>query len=142
MKRLFTLLLFLSFMLCTFAQQPKFDPQKFMREQEAFITKEARLTPQEAAAFFPIFRELQDKKRNLYNSIRGKGKPFPTDDAAAEQWIAKMDKTELQIKKLEAAYHIKFCKVIPAMKVCKCIWAEDKFKRMTMDNLAKRTHRK
>lgn len=125
-------------MLCSFAQQQKFDPQKFMRDQEAFIAKEAHLTQQEANAFFPIFRELQDKKRNLYRSIRPKGKPGLQDEAAAEQMITNMDKTELQIKKLESDYHAKFCKVIPATKVIKCIWAEDRFKRMTMNDLAKR----
>lgn len=139
MKQFFTILVLLSISLCINAQQErKFDPKQFMKDQEAFITKEAKLTQQEAAAFFPLFRELHEKQRSLYKAVRNKRKAPPTDDKAAAQMIADMDKIELQVKKLEITYHAKFCKAIPATKVCRCIMAEDMFKHRMMDNLAKR----
>lgn len=140
MKHFLTILAFLFVSLCISAQQQerKFDPKQFQKDQEAFITKEAKLTQQEAAAFFPLFRELHEKQRSLYKSVRDKQKAQPTDEKSAAQMIATMDKIELQAKKLEITYHAKFCKVIPATKVCRCIMAEDMFKHHMMDDLTKR----
>ena len=41
--------------------QQKFSPEKFDAELQEFITNEAKLTPQEAAKFFPIYMEMQNK---------------------------------------------------------------------------------
>ena len=116
----------------------KFDPAKFMQEQEAFITKEAKLTTQESARFFPLFRELQNKQRTLFHKQRKYAKSKPQNDKEAAKIIAEIDKTELQIKKLQTDYHNKFCKVIPATKVFQCLQAEDRFKRHIMDKMANR----
>ena len=115
--------------------EKKFDPEKFMQEQEAFITKEAKLSSQEAARFFPLFRELQNKQRTLFHKQRQYAKSKPQNDKDAAKTIADKDQTELQIKKLQIEYHNKFCKVIPATKVFKCLQAEERFKRHIMDKM-------
>lgn len=116
----------------------KFDPDKFRQEQEAFITKEAKLNTQEASRFFPLFREMQNKQRTLFHKQRQYAKSKPQNDKEAAKIIVDMDQTELQIKKLQTDYHNKFCKVIPATKVFLCLQAEEKFKRRIMDKMASR----
>ena len=50
MKKILCIILMAVMALAASAEQEekKFDPQQFRRDQEAFITKEAKLTPQEA----------------------------------------------------------------------------------------------
>ncbi|MBO6059979.1 MAG: hypothetical protein J6P67_07550, partial [Bacteroidaceae bacterium] len=44
-------------------EQPKFSPEKFEADLEAFITREAGLDQQEAAKFFPLLKEMHQKQR-------------------------------------------------------------------------------
>ena len=41
--------------------QRRFNPQKFQAELEQFISTEAGLTPQESAAFFPVYRDMRNR---------------------------------------------------------------------------------
>ena len=40
-------------------------PKEFRAKQQAFITEKAGLTQEEAAKFFPVYFELQDRKKQL-----------------------------------------------------------------------------
>ena len=46
--------------------QRRFNPQKFQAELEQFITTEAGLTPQESAAFFPVYRDMRKKQMTYF----------------------------------------------------------------------------
>ena len=48
----------------------KFSPEKFQAEMEQFITQQANLTADEAAKFFPIYREMQQKQRAVFAKMR------------------------------------------------------------------------
>lgn len=137
MKKLLCILLMSIMALAVSAEQEekKFDPQQFRRDQEAFMIKEAKLSPQEAAKFFPLFRELQNKQRALFSQQRKLERRKPTTDKEAARIISDMDDIELEIAKLRIQYHNKFCKAIPAMKVKLCIRAEEKFKHKMMDRI-------
>ena len=53
------------------AQGPRpFDPAKFQADLEQFITMEAALTPQEAADFFPLYREMRKKQMVFFDDDR------------------------------------------------------------------------
>lgn len=117
-------------------QGKRFDPQKFTKDQEAFITKEARLTQQEANAFFPIFREMQQKERALFKQQRDLKRKNPQNDKEAAQIINELDNIEMQMTKIKQQYHSKFCKAISPVKVLQCINAEEKFKHFIMGNIA------
>ena len=86
MKRLTVTLLSLALVLVVSAQgfrpqpQPKFSPEKFQADLEQFITKEACLSPQEAAKFFPIYKEMQAKQRAVYERQRQLGWGKPADE--------------------------------------------------------------
>jgi len=112
-----------------FSQQQKFSPEKYQADLEQYITKEACLTPQEAAAFFPLFREMQKKQRVIYNKMRDEGRIKPIDETACKKMIQKRDQVELELKSIQQTYHNKFFSVIPASKVFDVIKAEDQFHR-------------
>ena len=109
--------------------QQKFSPEKFQADMEQFISKEACLTPQEAAEFFPLLREMQQKQRALFNQMRAEGKIKPADEESCKKLIQKRDQIELELKSIQQTYHNRFFSVLPASKVFDVIKAEDKFHR-------------
>ena len=72
MKRIIVILFCLSATLATFAQvgPQKFSPEKFQAELQDYIVKEAKLTPQEAAKFLPLYSEMHQKQRAVYERQR------------------------------------------------------------------------
>ena len=116
-------------------QQQRFSPEKYQADLEQYITKEACLTPQEAAAFFPMFREMQKKQRALYNKMREDVRIKPTDEAACKKMIQKRDQVELELKSIQQTYHNKFFSVMPASKVFDVIKAEDNYHRGLLRNM-------
>jgi hypothetical protein len=129
-KHIFVLFLML-FSMVVKAEDPglKFDPQRFQIALEQFIVKEAGLSPQESAHFFPLYREMQNKQRSLFVQMRGLRHVDTRDDKASMEAIRKLDELELQMKKVQQSYHSRFMKVIPAGKVFQVIRAEEKFHR-------------
>lgn len=116
--------------------RPKFDPAKFEADLEQFITTEAALSPQEAAAFFPLYREMQRKQRVFFDEMKRFRHLDTNDDKACEEAIEKRDKMDIGIKELQQDYHRKFIKVLPAGKVFKIMRAEDKFHRQAFRRAA------
>ena len=59
-------------------------PDEFRAKQKAYITEKAGLTKEEAAKFFPVYFELQDRKKQLndeaWNLLR-KGRDEKTTEA-------------------------------------------------------------
>ena len=133
MRRYVVVLLSLLMALIVSAQeQKKFSPEKFEADLEEFITKEAGFTQQEAAKFFPLFKEMREKQRALYARMRQAGKEKPSDDKAAAETIQQCDKLSIEAKQLEQKYHNKMIKEIPASKVYLAINAENRFHRKMM----------
>ena len=110
-------------------QQPKFSPEKFRIEMEQFITQEACLTPQEAAAFFPIFNEMNHKLRLVYERQRQQGRIKPADEKGCRDAIKKRDELDVELKQIQQNYHNKMLNVIPASKLYDVINAEERFHR-------------
>lgn len=140
MKKLFSILFLFTITLSLFAQnneKRRFNPVQFAKDQEAFIMSKAQLTQQEATAFFPVFREMQNKQRELFKKTREYMRMKPQSDKEAAEIICKIDDLESQIKRIQAQYHNKFCKIIPATKVYNCIKAEEIFKHHAMENAAR-----
>ena len=110
-------------------QHQKFSPEKFDQELQAFITEEAKLTPQEAAKFFPVYKEMQSKQRVLFERQRNMGKTNPQDEASCLKAIRERDETDLEMKRIQQNYHKQFLNVLPASKVYDVIKAENHFHR-------------
>ena len=119
---LFILLMSLTQASAQFGNMPKFDPQQFQANMEQFITTEAALSPKQAEAFFPVYREMQKKQRVLFDQQRRLR-------AGCRDAIQKSDDCELQLKEIQLQYHKKFMKILPASKVYDVLRAEEKFHR-------------
>ena len=126
--------LLLSVMSVTAHDPQKFSPEKFQADMEQFITKEASLTAEEAAKFFPLYREMQQKQRAVWNQMKNMGRNKPADEAACKQAVQKRDELELEQRRIIQTYHNKFFKVLPASKVYDVIIAENKFHRFAIRN--------
>ena len=133
-KILISMMLLLSGVMTQAQEARKFSPEKFQAEMEQFITKEAGLTADESAKFFPLYREMQQKQRAVFAKMREEGRVKPTDDASCKKLVQKHDEVELELKKIQQTYHNKFFTVLSASKVFDVIRAEDRFHRRAFTN--------
>jgi hypothetical protein len=109
--------------------QQKFSPEKFDAELQEFITNEAKLTPQEAAKFFPIYMEMQNKQRALFEKQRNLVMMHPQDESSCLKAIRERDEVELEMKRNQKNYHKRFLEIMPASKLYQVLNAEDRFHR-------------
>lgn len=130
MKKAMTILFLFILALAVKAQdEKKFSPEKFDAELQLFIINEAKLTPQEAAKFFPVYKEMQSKQRSLYDRQRNLVTMTPNDEASCLKAIKERDEIELELKRIQQSYHERFLEVMSASKVYATLKAEDKFYR-------------
>lgn len=136
MKKVIISMMFLlaGVLVCQADEPQKFSPEKFQAEMEQFITKEAGLTADEAAKFFPIYREMQQKQRGVFAKVREESRLKPTDDASCKRLVQKRDEVELELKKIQQTYHNKFFTVLSASKVFDVLRAEERFHRRAFRN--------
>lgn len=118
-------------------EQKKFSPQQFQADLEQYITKEAQLTSEEAARFFPVFREMQEKQRAQSKLLMNPRKERPSDEAAYRKAIEQRDVAELEQKKIQQQYHQRFFRLLSAKKVYDVLHAEDRFLRQAFRNWGK-----
>ena len=64
-----------------------------------------------------------------------------SNDAASLKTIKECDKIEVEMKKIQQEYHLKFCKVLSPGKVLAVIKAEEKFHRQAFKRMARRKTR-
>ena len=138
MRRLlfFTVLMLMIALGASAEEQQKFSPEKFQADLEQYITTEAGLTTEEAAKFFPLYREMQQKQRVVYNKMHELFK-LPHDEASCKRAVQRRDQLEIELKQIAQTYHNKFWRVLPASKVIGTIIAEDKFHRRAFRNFGK-----
>lgn len=134
-QRLAILLIFLGIGISMQAQdkkKPGFSKEEFRARQESYLTEKAELTKEEAAKFFPIYFELQDRKKAIndegWRQIR-KGKDPKTTESEYEQIVDNIVKARIEADKLDLEYLQKFKKILSAKKIYKLQRAEMKFHR-------------
>jgi len=112
----------------------RFSPEKFEAELHDFIVSEAHLTDQEEARFFPLYREMQQKQRAIYDHQRNLGKQKPQDEEGCLKAIKVRDEKEIELKRIQQQYHKRFLELMPATKVWDILKAEERFHRRAMKN--------
>ena len=142
MKKLlvFAVLMFVVALGASAEEQQKFSPEKFQADLEQYITTEAGLTNEEAAKFFPLYREMQHKQRVVYNKMHELFK-LPHDEASCKRAVQRRDQLEIELKQIAQTYHNKFLRVLPASKVIGTIIAEDKFHRRAFRKFGQQRNR-
>lgn len=130
MKKILLFSFFALFAVMASAQH-KFDPAKFRAELHQYIITEAGLTQAEQKKFFPIYDEMRDKQRAIYEKMRGIRKQRPSTETACRSAIIQKDNLDVQLREVERTYHQRFLKVLDATKVYNVIMAEERFHRRT-----------
>jgi len=134
MKRILSLAFLALFTVSLWAQnpeqgKPRFDPKEFQQRMQAELTKQACLTPEEAQAFFPVYREMKEKQRNIGVQIHELKKQCKPDEASYMAAITRIKQLQMESAQLEQAYYIRLLALVPASKVFKVMSAEDDFHR-------------
>ena len=80
MKRLVFLTFFMMLFTFSVAQDKKFSPEKFEADLAEYITKEAKLSDEEASKYFPLLREMHKKQRCIFKKKRNLGKEKPNSE--------------------------------------------------------------
>lgn len=107
-------------------------PTEFRAKQKAYIMEKAGLTKEEAVKFFPMYFELQDKKKELndkaWELIR-KGKNEKTTEAQYAEIMEGVYDARIASDRLEKTYFDKFKRVLSAKKLYLVQKAEMRFHR-------------
>lgn len=126
MKKIFIIaILTLVFNSLMFSQQD----EKIETAKKELITKELELTSQEADAFFPIYNEYNQKKREIKRSFR------KDMNSSNDQNLDRIIGVEQGMVDLQKEYTNKFRKVISDKKIIKLYEVEREFKKYLIKKL-------
>jgi hypothetical protein len=118
-------------------------PDEFKARQKTFITDKAELTEKEADRFFPLYFELQDKKKKINDrawELMRKGKDNRMTDAQYEEVILQVYDLRIETDNLDRAYYTRFKKVLSPKKIFQVQRAEARFHR-EMLKIAQQPHK-
>jgi hypothetical protein len=124
-------LLMMTALLPTLAQQ-KCNREEFRAKQEAYLTEQAELTQDEAAHFFPLYFELQDKKKALNDAAFAKAKTGKEGTATEKEYediLDQLAQARLACDRLDVEYLGRFKQILSAKKLYFLQRAEMKFHR-------------
>ena len=117
------------------AQQKKCNETEFQTKKQAYMTKQAGLTPDESEKFFPLYFEFQNKKREINKQIWKKAKQnkeLETTEAEYEEIVDNFFDNQEEILQLEKEYIQKYRQILSDKKIYMIYWAEFKFSRNMM----------
>ena len=106
--------------------------EEFRAKQKAFIIEQAGLNKEEAAKFFPVYFELQDKKKKLNDEswdLMRKGKDDKTTEAQYAEINEKVANNRIAADQLDKTYLGKFKKILSSKKIFLVQRAEMRFHR-------------
>ena len=105
---------------------------EFRARQKAYITEKAGLTKEEAARFFPLYFELQDKKKEQNDkawSLIRQGKDEKTTEAQYDVIMEGVYDARIAADRLDKTYFAKFKKILSAKTLYLVQKAEMRFHR-------------
>ncbi|MCF2592627.1 hypothetical protein I6E11_02175 [Bacteroides caecigallinarum] len=107
--------------------------EQFRERQKQYLVEKAGLTQEEAAKFFPLYFELQDKKfsynKEMWGKIRKVKEAKNITDAEYSRITEDVIKTRITVDELELEYLRKYKKVLSPKKIYNIQRAEMKFSR-------------
>ncbi len=104
------------------------DDNKIAGIRKEYLTKELALTPTESDAFFPVYNEYIQKKRETRRSLR-------SEKTSSDNSVNKIIDLEQNLVDLQREYLEKFRKILPEKKIVQLLEAEKKFKTMMIQRL-------
>lgn len=131
MKRHHLLLLLICLCLPMKAQK-KTSEAEFRTKKEAYMTEQATLTKEEASKFFPLYFELQERKKQINNAAwtnAKKGQNPRTTEKEYEDIIDGFMKAQLESTDLDKEYLKKYKAILSSQKNFLLYKAEINFHR-------------
>lgn len=119
-------------------------PDEFRAKQKAFIIEKAGLTNEEAAKFFPLYFELQDRKKQLNDeawTLLRKGKDKETTEAQYQEILEGVYDARIASDRLDKTYFDKFKKILSYKKIYLVQRAEMRFHRELLRGMHKKGER-
>lgn len=113
-------------------ERPRMTPEEYQAKQKEFITRHAELTDEESTAFFPLYFELQGKKREANRRVWKQVRAVPPHERTEEdcdKMIDAMADVKIECATLEKEYLAKFKTILPAKKLMRVQMAEERFQR-------------
>lgn len=112
--------------------QQKKDQVKSMKI--AFITNELKLTPDEAAKFWPLFNEFEDKQKvirqnKIKNYIDRSQNAEKMSEKDAQSLLNQMEAAEEELHQLRKNFVANLKGVLPATKILQLKGAEEEFSK-------------
>ena len=133
-SKLLIALIFSVFALTTFAQQG--NDQKIKAWRVATITDKLNLTPDESAAFWPVYNERESKIQTLRKSLNAEKRGIANkSDEEIEAFILKQLQTQKEIVDINIEYFHKMKDIIPMRKIAKLQVAEKEFQKMLLERM-------
>lgn len=136
MKKLITLLCIIcgcaAFAGATQGPDQHLSPEQFQAKKKSYIMEKAGLTKEEAAKFFPVYFELQDRKKQLNDKawkLIHQGRDEQTTEAQYEEILEGVYDARIASDRLDKTYFEKFKKILPAKKIYLVQQAEMRFHR-------------
>lgn len=90
--------------------------EKFCKDKQAFYTKTMELTDEQAAKFFPLFKEMEMKKFDLARQEHREAKELmKAENVTDEQYKAAADRAAEVAEKsaaIEKEYYNRFCEIL------------------------------
>lgn len=116
-------------------------PSEFRAKQRTFITEKAGLTKEEAAKFFPLYFELQDRKKQLNDEawkLLREGKDKTLTEARYEEIMEGVYDARIASDRLDKTYFDKFKKILSCKKIYLVQKAEMRFHRELLKGMHKK----
>ena len=105
-------------------------------QRVAFMTQQMDLTPDESAAFWPLYKDYKEAMDVLREEIHfDRSRIRQMNDAEAEAWLDKIFENEEKQIDLKRQYIAKFKNVIPAKKILMIAPLERAFNREILKKL-------
>lgn len=121
--------------------RPRCSPEEFKALQQDYYTRKAGLTEEEAAKFFPIYFELQEKKFKInrkINQVVQESKKQSSDATDYQSLVDKIINLRMECDKIERAAVVRYREFLSDKKIFKVLTAEMGFHR----DMLKRAQRK
>jgi len=117
--------------------------EKYQAQKIAYITTALELTPEESAAFWPLYNEHEKKREVLKDSMKDYRKEVLSKkdeitEVEAKEAIVLFQKHMADMQLMETEYQNKFLEVLPAKKVFLLMKAEKDFRRELLKKLGER----
>lgn len=117
--------------------------ERFEAEKISFITQKLDLSPEEAQLFWPLYNELEKKRREnrnqgkiLFRKLRSNSEE--TSDKELSDLSDELIELKLQDALLQKEYHLKFKKILPAKKTLTLYHTEKQFQNMLLRQIKER----